>query len=525
MKKYFVVVFVIFSLCISSCGKNDNIESSFKETKNNVEENGSGNTLENKNSDGKNTDDSVEDFVDYSKVKVDIPDEYDKLIDANISKYYTYGTHFNLEGSVKLKDVLKKEKSEENQDNKESQTKGNYKSRDITNIDFIGVSYDAKDYEESFSIPVSYSIKNKKIKVKLSKKINEGLDLETLNEGAYVIYLKVSFNDGNVKYVSICNKAKEEDIEYYTITDVEKNNIGNGRQTDNNLEEQTATSNYSNRRIDILSDNDKKYMYIKCYGSDLPEDVYDFAIDAGHGGDDVGAISFDKMHYEKDETLDVALLVQKKLTDMGYKTIITRDGTEKDDEYGYFSSYDDNGRVTIVARSKAKLALSIHLNSTESYTPTGGVQIYCSTRANNEMAQSIADSLVNNLNTEYSPQETYKVSDGVYKHNFLYGDMQTLYSDAYTYNFKAYDVTEKDDFLYMIREVGGIATRAYVDGRNKYLSPNKYIDSNTCVESCLCEIAYMSIPGEFYYFLGHKEEYADALIEGMIEYCMERDSY
>ena len=46
-------------------------------------------------------------------------------------------------------------------------------------------------------------------------------------------------------------------------------------------------------------------------------------------------------------------------------------------------------------------------------------------------------------------------------------------------------MTTDTPYLYMLRETGGIATGAYVDGRNKSFGTNKYYNSNIGVEALL----------------------------------------
>ena len=86
-------------------------------------------------------------------------------------------------------------------------------------------------------------------------------------------------------------------------------------------------------------------------------------IDAGHGGEDVGAILAKR--YEKDDTLKIAKLVQKNLKKQGVKVIMTR---TKD------STVSLEERCKIANRKKADLFVSIHRNSAK----TGnGIEIWC----------------------------------------------------------------------------------------------------------------------------------------------------
>lgn len=107
-------------------------------------------------------------------------------------------------------------------------------------------------------------------------------------------------------------------------------------------------------------------------------------IDAGHGGDDVGAI-LDK-RYEKDDTLEVAKLVKKYLKKQNIKVIMTRD---KD------KAVSLKERCNIANRKKADLFVSIHRNSAK----TGnGIEVWCNSGKREEdtkLANTIIEKLQN----------------------------------------------------------------------------------------------------------------------------------
>lgn len=107
-------------------------------------------------------------------------------------------------------------------------------------------------------------------------------------------------------------------------------------------------------------------------------------IDAGHGGNDAGAISGNR--YEKDDTLKVAKLVRKHLQEQGIKTIMTR----YDDTY-----VDLKKRCKIANKKKADLFISIHRNSAKE---GNGIEIWTSSRKNKadlDLANSILNKLQN----------------------------------------------------------------------------------------------------------------------------------
>ncbi len=88
----------------------------------------------------------------------------------------------------------------------------------------------------------------------------------------------------------------------------------------------------------------------------------DVCIDPGHGGYDVGA-EYDG-RYEKDDNLEVSLLVEDELEKLGIKTYVTR----SEDEYLSLSK-----RCSKANWRRAKLFVSIHRNSA---VDAAGVEIW-----------------------------------------------------------------------------------------------------------------------------------------------------
>lgn len=108
-------------------------------------------------------------------------------------------------------------------------------------------------------------------------------------------------------------------------------------------------------------------------------------IDAGHGGTDYGAIRGEIN--EKDIVLDVAKKVQKQLSTLGHKVIMTR---STDD----FISLQD--RVEISAKEKGDIFVSIHVNS--SVKPEiEGIETHYYHPESMALAQSVHEALISNL--------------------------------------------------------------------------------------------------------------------------------
>jgi len=119
--------------------------------------------------------------------------------------------------------------------------------------------------------------------------------------------------------------------------------------------------------LDKLSDDRTKLnldIFILEPGSFLNGRV--IALDAGHGGSDPGAIGPTGL-MEKDVTLDIALRLQKILTEHGAKVIMTR----SDDSF-----VDLYERTAIAERNGAEVFLSIHINASTNRNTNGTSTYY-----------------------------------------------------------------------------------------------------------------------------------------------------
>lgn len=81
--------------------------------------------------------------------------------------------------------------------------------------------------------------------------------------------------------------------------------------------------------------------------------VRTIVLDAGHGGEDPGAIGLEDV-WEKDVTLDVARRLRRRLQQRGYTVLMTRDGDE---------TVSLRERVEFANRQPTDLFVSIHANS------------------------------------------------------------------------------------------------------------------------------------------------------------------
>lgn len=70
-------------------------------------------------------------------------------------------------------------------------------------------------------------------------------------------------------------------------------------------------------------------------------------------------------------------------------------------------------------------------------------------------------------------------------------------------------------YLFIIREIGGIATGAYVNGSNPNYSANIYRNSNVGVEGYLIELGYMNVDEDLRNVLNNGDKYVQAISDSI----------
>ena len=373
----------------------------------------------------------------------------------NIEKYTIFGTHFNISGCI--------DKIIEND-----------------------LSLVLKNTKEEIFIDSNFTKGENKTCFILSDKNNEGINLDELKLGKYALLVKE-----NNKYYSLKNNTDYKNLEYYTITKDNTNNKIN---------------------INFNKYQEKDYLEINIAESTLPKEVYDIVIDPGHGGNDIGA-SYKlngKTYNEADLTLKISLLLKEQLENLGLKVKLTR----SDDTY--LEPYGDNGRAVIPNEVKSKYSLSLHLNSAIGTMKYGGVEVYTPNDINYEFATILADNVSEIVN--YSKKPTNKISNGVYFTSFTKQDIIESKQDMLEDNMKPYDIKVGSPYMYMIREVGGINTHAYIDGRNDEYGLNKYYNSNQTSEPYLIELCYINYKKDLENIVNKPEAFSKAISNSINEY-------
>ncbi|MBQ6495141.1 MAG: N-acetylmuramoyl-L-alanine amidase [Bacilli bacterium] len=381
---------------------------------------------------------------------------------VTISKLYIYGTNLNLEGSI---------------------TKINAKYTDLKLILFNPENGKQKEYE------INYSKNVNTVKFNLSDEINNGIYLDNIKIGNYELYLKFTYKkdkEENYKYYPLNNETEYDKTTYYTL------------------------SKYNNK-ITISKDDNTITLKVK---ENKDDNIYDIVIDPQKGGRDTGYISNGQK--EKDINMSIANKIKEKLEKENIKVKLTR--TEKslgDNEY--FEEYNDGGRAVIAREVNAKYLFSIEVNKSSNKN-TRGLEIYTATGINYDFVTQLVKNIKEKTNIETSPSTYNRIDYGIYSHNF---NNQEINQNMYYYKqkgYKAYNVTTNSNYMYMIRESGGIITGAYVDDSNPdKVGVNKYYKSNVGTEAYVIDIGYISNSEDLNIITNKQEEYADAIANTIIE--------
>ena len=386
----------------------------------------------------------------------------EKMVD--VEEYYIYGNHLNIKGSLKI-------------------TNTNYE--DISLILYNGEEkkYDVKDEKEGTTI-----------KFCTSEYINEGMYIDNLDRGIYYLFLKLTYENEEDKdrpinnYYVLKNNTDYKKTTYYTLSKY------NNKIAINSDEE------YGTLMFNVTENNDK--------------DIYDITIDPGHGGLDSGALS--GKYKESTFTMNISLKLRDYLEKNGIKVKLTHNkGDLPSDKI--MPKYNKHGRAVIPNEVKSKYTFSIHINKNNA-SSVKGIEIYTPDDINYDLAKNIVKNIINNTNFSYSNNRMYKVSDGIYTHNFTDSEVKTSLKEYEENEYKPFDVSTKSNYLFMIRETGGYLTGAYVDDRNlSKVGSNPYYNSNIGNESYLLELGYLSNTNDLSMLLKSEDELAKLIGESIVK--------
>lgn len=384
---------------------------------------------------------------------------------AEITSFYTYGKALNITGKIS------------------NISKDNLESAKV-------VITDGLDYEETYML--NYDFQDAYLVFSSDKEINSGIIIDNLQEGEYFLLLRLSLNNSvEPRYYSFSNSSEYSLTDYYTITKENEN--------------RKATISFYDKTYD---GKEYKLSSVKLEKASLPEEIYDIVIDAGHGGKDVGEKTGGIT--EADLTLEYAKLLKESLEGKGYKVKLTRDDNNTG-TYTYTNMYDTNGRISLACASKAKLMISFHVNNGKNNLT--GFEIYSPCKSNLDFAVEMSNKINEKSSISFSNNNSFKVHDGVYVKNFTKNVIKEYENTANKKGYEPYNITTDTPYLYTIRETGGIATGAYVDGRNKDYNKNEYYNSNHGIECYQIELGYIKTNLEI--MKNEKENYITAITEAI----------
>jgi len=374
-----------------------------------------------------------------------------------------YGTHLNFKGYIK---------------------------EVINNIENISLVFYGKNGVEKL-YNLKYEVFDDKTLLTTGDVINEGVDLEKLQEKEHVLLIEVVTSD-ETKYYTFNSDNDFDEVKYYSITKKNKNNL-------------ITFKNQKNYYFDNL-------LVMSVKREKLPDNVYDIIIDPGHGYSvDIGASYEDIL--EGRVVYEISEKIKTELEKYGYKVFMTRN--EFEDIY----NYGDDGRVLRAFNSHGKILLSIHNNSSVSPIDTGGLEIYTPNDIDPYFASLMADNIVEYTEINYSDFGMgNKLANGVFQRLFTTYEIKDANEFAYQKGYKPYGQTTNTPYYFMVRETGGAITHAYVDGRNEKKELNPYYNSNVGIESYLLELGYLNVSSDRYKLINSSDLYAKAIVDSVKKY-------
>ncbi|MBR3162168.1 MAG: N-acetylmuramoyl-L-alanine amidase [Bacilli bacterium] len=384
---------------------------------------------------------------------------------ATISEYYIYGTHFNMTGIIKS-------------------INANFKNANL-------VLWNTKTGKIK-KYPINYKKNVTTVKFNLSDEINNGLYLDNIEEGNYKLYLRFSYQnnsknnkDKTYKYYPIDNTTTYKNTTYHTLN--KYNNI------------LLIKTNKETMSFNIKKDDNKSY---------------DVVLDPSCGGIDKGVIA--NGTNEATVTLSIAEKVKELLEKKKIKVKLTRN-KDSLSETDYFDEYNDGGRAVISHEINAKYLFSFQVNSNKN-SSNGGFGIYTADGINYDFSAKLVESIISKTNLKTSTVTNHRIDYGIYTHNFTKSEIAENMAYYDQKGYKHYNVTTKSNYMYMIRESGGIITGAYVDDSNpEKIGVNKFYNSNIGAEAYVVELGYLTNKNDFNAMTTNKDAYAEAISTAIIE--------
>ena len=135
--------------------------------------------------------------------------------------------------------------------------------------------------------------------------------------------------------------------------------------------------------------------------SDYPLLNFTIVVDAGHGGEDGGAIGINTLVREKKINLEIAQKIGRLLESAGASVVFTRSNDDALCSGKYRKNADMRARSDIIEKVKPYIVISVHCNSFPQSKNAKGAQMfyYPGSETGAKLAQCIQDSLRENVDS------------------------------------------------------------------------------------------------------------------------------
>lgn len=226
------------------------------------------------------------------------------------------------------------------------------------------------------------------------------------------------------------------------------------------------------------------------------------AIDAGHGGEDPGAIGYDRKIREKDVVLAISRAIYERLLSApGYKPVLVREG-----DY----SVQLQRRPQIARQNRADIFLSIHADSFSS-TRAEGVTVYALSEriAEDENSRRVTEK-------ENSADLLGGVAGDTSLHNIEDDLARTLLDLSMAWSIEQSSTAGS----YILNSLRGVATLR----RDKTQQGNLWVLRSPDIPSVLIETGYLSNPKEARQLntAAYQRRLADGIVQGVMRYFYNR---
>ncbi len=254
----------------------------------------------------------------------------------------------------------------------------------------------------------------------------------------------------------IINELTDVTLDEIIVENIKPDNLDELILLNNIIDEKVAENleKQNNEGIDLndfikqtIKDTEKNIKKQNKNSKKIKKDsYYVIVIDAGHGGNDPGAIGFHKKTKEKNINLDFAIEIKKRLQkNKNFKVYMTRE----DDKFISLKN-----RVIFSIRKNADLFISIHSDSNPDRRARG-LSIYTFLNNDNNKYYSDMESVIYNINNKNKVSDSEKFTKLLIK-NFDKNNINMLYRPHKYARFAVLSVSECPSVLI---ELGFLSNR------------------------------------------------------------------